>query len=133
MNTSSQNRKGTREYVAEQFHNELQEKLEKYEEELSRRSEQFEKEKIAAERELKSKLSELEVEKDHLAVMIQTGKDLEDSKKAFDQKEKELLDVKKKLLEEQKKESKSIEISKNKKPYKKKPHFKKKKFYKKAV
>ena len=38
-----------------------------------------------------------------------------------------------KNLEEQKKESKSIEISKNKKPYKKKPHFKKKKFYKKAV
>ena len=31
-----------------------------------------------------------------------------------------------KNLEEQKKESKSIEISKNKKPYKKKPHFKKK-------
>jgi hypothetical protein len=29
-NTSSQNRKGTREYVAEQFHNELQEKLEKF-------------------------------------------------------------------------------------------------------
>ena len=38
-----------------------------------------------------------------------------------------------KNLEEQKKESKSIEISKNKKPYKKKTHFKKKKFYKKAV
>jgi ribonuclease E len=38
-----------------------------------------------------------------------------------------------KNLEEQKKESKSIEISKNKKPYKKKSHFKKKKFYKKAV
>ena len=38
-----------------------------------------------------------------------------------------------KNLEEQKKEDKSIEISKNKKPYKKKPHFKKKKFYKKAV
>lgn len=29
-NTSSQNRKGTQEYVAEQFHNELQEKLERY-------------------------------------------------------------------------------------------------------
>ena len=38
-----------------------------------------------------------------------------------------------KNLEEKKKESKSIEIKKNKKPYKKKPHFKKKKFYKKAV
>jgi len=38
-----------------------------------------------------------------------------------------------KNLEEQKKEIKSIEVSKNKKPYKKKPYFKKKKFYKKAV
>ena len=38
-----------------------------------------------------------------------------------------------KNLEDQKKEIKSLDKSKNKKPFKKKPYFKKKKFYKKAV
>jgi len=38
-----------------------------------------------------------------------------------------------KNLEEQKKDDKSIEIAKNKKPFKKKSYYKKKKFYKKAV